>query len=113
MFPSYIDVRDLAVAHVKALTTTAAHNHRYLIGGARWTNLGAVEVIKALVEKGKLPKDLEDRLPVTPGEDVDIPVAQVGADEGNNVLGMKFRSLDDTVRDMVLRILALEREEQA
>ena len=113
MFPSYIDVRDLATAHVKALTTPDAHGHRFLIGGARWTNSAAVDVIRSLVEKGELPKNLLTRLPKTPGEDVDVPGVDIQATEGNEVLSMSYRSLEETVRDTVQRILRLEEREKA
>jgi nucleoside-diphosphate-sugar epimerase len=114
MFPAYIDARDLAVAHVRALTTLAAHGKRYLIGGERWMNSHAVDTIRELVKKGELPRVLEEKLPKTPGEDLDVPVAeQVGAKEANEVLGMEgeFRTFEDMVRDFVERILELEKRE--
>jgi nucleoside-diphosphate-sugar epimerase len=101
MFPAYIDVRDLAVAHVKALTTEGARNKRFLIGGMPFAMVDAAKAfqnVKAL--EGRLPKSME-------AEPVVVPKIEAG--EGNEVLGMKFRSLEETMVDVAERILELEK----
>ena len=56
-FPSYIDVRDLATAHVRALTEGEVANKRLLIGGRKVTYSDIVRTLKGLeILKGrKLP----------------------------------------------------------
>jgi nucleoside-diphosphate-sugar epimerase len=101
-FPSYIDVRDLADAHVKALTTEGAKNKRFLIGGKLFGMEKVVEVLKGI-------KALEGRLPAANAEAEVLPEAKIGAEEGNEVLGMKFRSFEETIGDTVERILEIEK----
>jgi nucleoside-diphosphate-sugar epimerase len=101
-FPSYIDVRDLAEAHVKALTTEGAKNKRFLIGGLPMTYTNLVRAL------AKVPQ-LEGRLPAESGEDADVVPPRIEAKEGNEILGMTFRTLDETMRDAAERILELEK----
>jgi nucleoside-diphosphate-sugar epimerase len=108
MFPSYIDVRDLALAHVKALTVPAANNKRFLIGGMPFTCTAMARAIKDLVAKGRLPAEVAAKLAKESGEDQRVAVAKIEAGEGNEALGMTFRSLEETVGDMALRILEIK-----
>jgi nucleoside-diphosphate-sugar epimerase len=108
MFPSYIDVRDLALAHIKALTMPAAYNKRFLIGGMHFTCTAMARAIKDLVANGRLPAEVTAKLATESGEDQRVAVAKIEAGEGNEALGMTFRSLEETVRDMALRILEIK-----
>jgi nucleoside-diphosphate-sugar epimerase len=108
MFPSYIDVRDLALAHVKALSVAAANNKRFLIGGMQFTCTAMARAIKDLVANGRLPAEVTAKLATESGEDQRVAVANIEAGEGNEALGMTFRSLEETVRDMALRILEIK-----
>jgi nucleoside-diphosphate-sugar epimerase len=101
-FPSYVDVRDLAEAHVRSLTTEGARNKRFLIGG---TGATYTDLVRSL---SKVP-ELAGRLPAESGEDKNVVLPRIEAQEGNKVLGMKFRSLDETMRDAAERILQLEK----
>ncbi|TLD27650.1 NAD(P)-binding protein [Venturia nashicola] len=101
MFPSYVDVRDLADAHIKALTTPATANKRYLIGGFPYSNMAAVKVLAE-----HFP-ELKSKLPV--GDEENVIVATVEAGEGNEVLGMTFKSFEQTVVDMTNKILEIEK----
>lgn len=111
MFPSYIDARDLAAAHVKALTTPAAKNKRFLIGGMPLTYTAMVRAMNDLVSKGELPKEVEEHLAKGGTADLATPVPKINAGPGNAALDMKFRSLDETVRDMALKILDIKRKD--
>ncbi|KAF2433553.1 NAD(P)-binding protein [Tothia fuscella] len=102
MFPSYIDVRDLADAHVKTLTAEGAKNKRFLIGGRPLALDAAVEALRGV-------KDLEGRLPRENAE-MKVVVPKIEAGEGNEVLGMEFRSFESTIRDTAEKILELEKE---
>lgn len=110
LFPSYVDVRDLATAHVRSLTYPGAANKRFLIGGADLTSSLIVKTLEGLAEKGELP-ELKGRLPKDTGKDIDLSPARVGAKEGNEILGMKFRSAEETFGDLAKKILELEKKE--
>ncbi len=100
-FTSYIDVRDLAEAHVKALTEPKAANKRFTIGGAKMTYTALVHAL------AKVP-ELKGRLPVDSGEDENVTPADIRAEEGNSALNMTFRSLEETMADTARRLLELE-----
>jgi nucleoside-diphosphate-sugar epimerase len=102
MFPSYIDVRDLADAHVKALTTPVAVGKRYLIGGFAFSNTAVVKVLA-----DKFP-ELKSKLP--DGDEENVIVATVEAVEGNGALGMKFKTFEETVVDTTRKILEIEKQ---
>ncbi|KAF2118174.1 hypothetical protein BDV96DRAFT_597047 [Lophiotrema nucula] len=108
-FPSYIDVRDLATAHVRALTTPEAANKRFLIGGAPLTSTLIVKTLEGLAEKGELP-ELKGRLPKDTGKDADVALAKIHAEEGNSILNMKFRSAEETFGDLAKKVLELEKK---
>jgi nucleoside-diphosphate-sugar epimerase len=103
MFPSYIDVRDLAVAHVRALTEPKVANKRLTIGGFPLTSTAMVHSL------AKVP-ELKGRLPAESGEDKNVVPARIVADEGNTLLNMKFRSFDETMADTAARLLELEQQ---
>lgn len=113
LFPSYIDVRDLATAHVRALTTPGAANKRFLIGGAELTSSLILNTFTGLVEKGVLP-ELKGRLPKDTGKDnktrLLIPV--FAAKDGNEVLELTVRSVEETLKDVAKRIVELENLER-
>ena len=100
-FPSYIDVRDLADAHVRALTEPKVANKRLTIGGFPVTFTAMVHAL------AKVP-ELEGRLPAESGEEKKVTPARILADEGNTALKLNFRSLDETMADTAARILELE-----
>ncbi|KAB5549794.1 hypothetical protein GE09DRAFT_184868 [Coniochaeta sp. 2T2.1] len=102
-FPSYIDVRDLADAHVRALTEEKAANKRLTIGGFPLTYTAMVHAL------AKVP-ELEGRLPTESGEDKNVVFPKILADEGNTVLRLNFRTLEETMRDTAARILELEKQ---
>ncbi|KAL6412526.1 hypothetical protein AUP68_03729 [Ilyonectria robusta] len=113
MFPSYIDVRDLAEAHVRALTAPGARNKRLLIGGFPLTNTAMAKSIKDQVNRGELPNTILDKLAKESGEDKTTPVPKIEAGEATEVLGLTFRTMDQTTGDTVKRILELKARELA
>jgi len=106
-FPSYIDVRDLAEAHIKALTTPEAANKRFLIGGLSLSYTLIVETLRKLSDSS-IP-ELKGRLPKPSGEDEKVTPAHLEAEVGNKVLDMKLRSAEETFGDAARRILELEK----
>jgi nucleoside-diphosphate-sugar epimerase len=95
-------VRDLSDAHIKALTTPAAGNKRFLIGGAqRFTHTMAVHLAAQIPE-------IADRVPKDSGEDP--LVFQADTAETDKILEMKYRSKEETFLDMAKKILELEKQ---
>jgi nucleoside-diphosphate-sugar epimerase len=101
VFPSCIDARDLADAHVKALTEPKVANKRLTIGGQGITFTQITHIL------AKLP-ELQGRLPAESGEDLKVTAANIDASEGNDALGMTFRTLEETIVDTAKKILELE-----
>ncbi|KAJ5875611.1 NAD(P)-binding protein [Penicillium subrubescens] len=112
-FPSYIDVRDLAAAHLRALSNPEAANRRFLLGGEKLTY---TDIVKTLAElsQSDIPQ-LEGRLPAESGEDENVVFARIDVAEGNRILGLegKLRSKKTTFGDAAKRILELEQKFQA
>jgi nucleoside-diphosphate-sugar epimerase len=103
-FPSYIDVRDLADAHVKALTNPAVQNKRLPISGRSVTYTALVHALS------KVP-ELAGRLPGESGEDANVVPAAIDAEEANKALDMTFRTLEETMADTAKKILEIEKLE--
>lgn len=109
-FPSYIDVRDLAYAHVQALTVPEAADKRFLIGGTKLTYSAMVDTLRKLSESEIL--ELKGRLPEPSDEAANVTFARIEAGEGNKVVGLegKLKSLEETFGDAAKRILDLEKK---
>jgi nucleoside-diphosphate-sugar epimerase len=102
-FSSYIDVRDLADAHIKALTEPKVGNKRLTIGGHKMTYTALVHALS------KVP-ELKGRLPAESGEDQNVTPVDIVAEEANEALNMTYRTLEETMADTARRILELEKQ---
>ena len=101
-FPSFVDVRDLADAHVKVLTNQDTANRRLLINGKPITYTALVHAL------AKVP-ELAGKLPADSGEDAKVTFAQLDADEDNELLGLTFHTVEETMADTARRLLELEK----
>lgn len=101
-FPSYIDARDIALAHVRSLTTAAAANKRFLIGGFPYSSTLAVETLRSLPE-------LEGRLPTKAADEV-IRVMKQDVSEANEIFQIKYRTAKETFHDTARKLLELEKK---
>nr|POE86975.1 nadph-dependent methylglyoxal reductase gre2 [Quercus suber] len=110
LFPSYIDVRDLATAHVRALTSGGAADKRFLIGAAELTSSLILNTLEGLAEKNIVP-ELKGRLPKDTGKDREtrLLLPRFNVDEGNEILGLAIRSVEETLGDCVTKIIKLEK----
>jgi len=100
-FPSYIDVRDLAQAHIASLTTPAVFNKRFIVGGKQYSSQLAVDALKAVPElKGRLPKD---------NDEVTSALTLSDVKGWNEKLGLKLRTSVETFGDAAREILKLEK----
>jgi hypothetical protein len=97
-----VDARDAALAHVRALTTRAAANKRFLIGAAHFSSTFAVDTLKSLPE-------LAHRLPKGPADE-EIRTIKLDVSETDRVFGIKYRTAEETFHDTARRLLELEQQ---
>jgi nucleoside-diphosphate-sugar epimerase len=94
----WVDVRDLALAHVKAIEVPEAANKRFFVTEGYFSNKEICEIIR------KNFPELESKLPAKDVKGGDYPEAGVhGFDNSQtiNVLGIKFRALEESIVDTV------------
>lgn len=97
----WTDVRDLALAHVRAIELPEAAGQRFFITAGYYSNAEIANIIK------KNFPDLANKLPDKIETDVPDPQA-FGYDNSRSkkVLGLKYRSLEESVTDTVKSLLA-------
>ncbi|KAJ4854165.1 3-beta hydroxysteroid dehydrogenase/isomerase family domain-containing protein [Trichoderma breve] len=102
-FFSYVDVRDLAEAHVQAFEKPAAANQRYLIAASAYSYQQICDIIRA-----KFPELRE----TTPKGETGAPIPPsylVDTTKANTDLGVKYRTLEDTIVDAVNSLRKIEK----
>ncbi|CUS12303.1 unnamed protein product [Tuber aestivum] len=100
-FSEYIDVRDVARAHVRALTSPAASNQRIILSRPGYSNTAVVKIM------GKhFPVELRGRLPADKGAQGNPPV-DIDSELGGELLG-EYTSLEESMVSTVRRLLELE-----
>lgn len=93
-----IDVRDFAAAHIKALTTPAAANRRFIMAHS-FKYQDIADVLKENPQlKGRLAKD-SDEVP---------PIPKVDMETTDKALEIKWRTSRETFGDTAKTILDLE-----
>ena len=96
----FADVRDLALAHVKAMETPAAYGKRFFITAGYMSNAEIAQIIKDNFPeyKDKLPKELK----------TDRPADVYGYDNSRSkeILGLKYRPLKESIVDLVKSLKA-------
>ncbi|EPE07453.1 ketoreductase [Ophiostoma piceae UAMH 11346] len=97
----FTDVRDLALAHVRALEVPAAGGQRFFVTTGLYSCKNIVEIVRASHPElaSRLPKDLQD----------DLPADVYGYDNSRaqQVLGIQFRPLEESIADTVTSLLKL------
>ncbi|KAG8691840.1 methylglyoxal reductase (NADPH-dependent) gre2 [Ceratobasidium sp. 423] len=102
----WVDVRDVALAHVLVIESAAAVNQRYLIAGGIYSPQQVIDYMwQAYPERAK-----EKNIPTgTPGKLwPEGGVFDVDTTKSQRDLGLKYRSFDESLRDTFLRIIELE-----
>jgi nucleoside-diphosphate-sugar epimerase len=96
----FVDVRDVAAAHVKALELPEAGGQRFFIVSSYFSNKRIANVIRLT------HPELTDRLPSADSLD-DFPPKIYGFDNSKSrkVLGMTYRDLKTSVDDTVTSML--------
>lgn len=98
---TWVDVRDVALAHVRAVTRPGAGGRRFYVVAGYFSNKRLADAIA-----DKHP-ELVGQLP-PPGEAVDdFPADVYGFDNSRSrgVLGIEYRGLEESVGDTVRSIL--------
>ncbi|KAL2217995.1 ketoreductase [Thermoascus aurantiacus ATCC 26904] len=98
----WVDVRDVALAHVRAIEVPEAGGQRFFVTAGHYTNKQTAEIIREAYP------ELESKLPPKDAPD-DLPANVYGYDNKKSieVLGLKYRSLKDSVVDTVKSLLAV------
>lgn len=97
----WVDVRDLALCHVLALTKERAANERFFVVEGYFSNRDICEIIR------KNFPELADKLPGKEVKGGDYPAGGLSAlyrfdnSKVKDVLGVKFRGLEESVTDLV------------
>ncbi|KAI5924588.1 hypothetical protein F4810DRAFT_664293 [Camillea tinctor] len=97
---TFVDVRDVALAHVRALTQPQAGGNRFYLVSEHFSNKRLAEIIR------KSFPSLADRLPSTNVPD-DLPddVYQFDTSKSRELLGLEYTPLEKSVVDTVQSIL--------
>ena len=105
-FYSWVDVRDVAVAHVRALEVPSASGNRFLLLTDYHTNKRIAEIIASIEPelKEKLPANLEEAEDDLPSPEERYLFSNKRSIE---VLGIEYTSLDKSVKDTVQSLLEL------
>lgn len=93
----WIDVRDLALAHVKAAELPEAADKRFFTTAGYFSNKEIADIIR------KNFPEYHDALPTpeTPGGDYPKEIYKFDNKRTVEVLGIKFRTLEESISDLV------------
>lgn len=98
---TWVDVRDVALAHLRALTAPMYGGHRFYVVGGHFSNKQIVDIIR-----DKFPS-LADRITADATNDLPDDVYAFNNNKSREVLGIEYTSLEKSVADTVKSILEL------
>ena len=91
----WVDVRDVALAHIRAMETPAAGEQRFLLVGGHFSNKMMADAI------AKTHPELVSKLPTNAIDDAPVDVYGYDGTKTAKTLGLEFRSFRDCVDDTV------------
>lgn len=100
----WTDVRDLALAHVRAIEVPEAGGRRFLVTAGLYSMKTLVDAIR------KTHPELESKLPKNPIDDTPADIYGYDNSPARELLGINFRSLEESVRDTVDSLLRISTE---
>ena len=104
----FVDVRDVALAHVLAAEKHEAGGKRFFIVGGHFCNKEIAEII------GDAFPDLKDKLPtgeaLQPGDYPEDGTYGFDNARSKSILGLTYRSLRESIVDTVKSLQAVEEE---
>ncbi|KAG0650475.1 Ketoreductase [Hyphodiscus hymeniophilus] len=106
--PVYTDVRDIAEAHIRAATIPEASGHRFVICEGQVSS----QEISNLLRKN-IP-ELEARTPlgIPGGNKLDVNQYNCSSKLAQKLLGLTFRSKEETFVDLAKQLLEIEKKEK-
>ncbi|OAQ66105.1 NAD(P)-binding domain-containing protein [Pochonia chlamydosporia 170] len=106
--PCWVDVRDVADAHVKALLVPEAGGNRYMLCQSVYCNQELADVSRKVTTK------YAETIPVgEPGKRESHTHYGVDASDAEKVLGLKWRGLEDCLGDLVPQLFEIGRTQVA
>jgi len=96
----WIDVRDLALAHVRAIERPEAAGKRFFVTAGSYRNSDIADIIK------KNFPDLADKLPAKYERDPVEDPFKFDNSRSKEVLSLEYRSLESSITDLVKSLLA-------
>ncbi|PQE08470.1 hypothetical protein CJF30_00005331 [Rutstroemia sp. NJR-2017a BBW] len=105
----YTDVRDLAQAHLLAATLPEASGQRFIICEGQVSSQNISDILRKNIP------ELEERTPKgNPGEKgLQDGSFTCSSEKAKSVLGVTYRSMEDTFVDLAKQLLELEKKEKA
>lgn len=97
----WTDVRDLALAHVKAIEVPEAAGKRFFITAGHFSNRDLAVAIKEAFP------DLSEELPADPESDLPADVYDFNNSRSKDILGLKYRPLKQCTIDTVKSLQAV------
>ncbi|KAI0487784.1 hypothetical protein F4859DRAFT_502050 [Xylaria cf. heliscus] len=98
---TWVDVRDVALAHLRAMTVPSAGGNRFYVVGGHFTNKQIADAIKK-----DFPR-FADRLPADAVHDLPSDVYGFNNSKSKEILGLHYTTLEKSVVDTVQSILDL------
>ncbi len=104
----YTGVKDVALAHIRAATVPEASGHRFVICEGQISSQEISDILRKNIP------ELEERTPVgVPGANKLDPNAYTCSSKlAKEVLGVTFRSKEDTFVDLARQLLEIEKKEK-
>ncbi|KAI1119816.1 hypothetical protein F5Y10DRAFT_283758 [Nemania abortiva] len=93
---TWVDVRDVALAHLRAMAVPSAGGHRFYVVGGHFSNKQIADVIR-----DRFPS-LADRLPADAVDDLPGDVYRFNNSKSREVLGIEYTSLEKSTANAVL-----------
>ncbi|OBA22376.1 NAD(P)-binding protein [Metschnikowia bicuspidata var. bicuspidata NRRL YB-4993] len=102
--PVWVDVRDLAEYHVKALSAPNAANQRFLISAGDYDNQEIADILRE-----NLPLKITKTVPVgNPGSRIKGSHYTTNSSKGVKMLGVSYRALETCVLDLAKQLVAID-----
>ncbi|CAI7672290.1 unnamed protein product [Penicillium viridicatum] len=104
MFWSFVDVRDVSLAHLRAYEVPEAGGERFFVCAGNFTYQQFVDALRA-----KIP-EIRDRVPIgSPGSgEVPSDVYTIDNSKSRRILSIQYHELGDTIVDAARSLLELE-----
>ncbi|KAI1102454.1 NAD(P)-binding protein [Jackrogersella minutella] len=96
---TFVDVRDVAVAHLRAINVPEAGGNRFYVVGGHFSNKRIADVIR------KAFPELAERLPSDTHDDFPDDVYRFDNSKSKTMLGMEYIGFDKSIEDTVQSIL--------